>query len=454
MLQRHAYRGPHLAGRAPADGVDYQHGGSGLGQCGIHFSRGACFFYAGAAQLFAHRDKHDLWIHWFLLGEQLVVHNRYQFDCTVVERGTPPAAVAGFEYSGDVNFRENISLAQYTTLQVGGPARWLVEASDEDEVLAAVRFAREQKAGCFILGGGSNLLVSDDGFSGVVIRIASQAFAWTDERDGTATIAVGAGVGWDSVVRLAVEKNCAGIECLAGIPGSVGGTPVQNVGAYGQEVSRVIAEVRAFDLETESVVQLSPAECGFGYRRSIFNSTAKERYAITQVSYALRLDAPPQLAYRDVRHYFAERAIRQPTLAETAAAVREIRARKGMLLDEADADSRSAGSFFKNPVVPTGRVPGLAAIAQCHPDEVPQFAAGVDGMVKISAAWMIELAGFRKGFAMGRAALSNKHVLAIVNLGGATAAEIVALRDSVVAAVFARTGIRLEQEPVTLGFSR
>jgi UDP-N-acetylmuramate dehydrogenase len=355
--------------------------------------------------------------------------------------------------------QENISLAGYTTLKVGGPARWLVEADSEDEILAALRFAREQRVAYFILGGGSNLLVSDAGFPGVVIHLASKGCVWTEQHNGSATIVSSAGTDWDSVVRLAVEKDCAGIECLAGIPGRVGGTPVQNVGAYGQEVSKVITEVCALDLDAERAIRFNSAECGFSYRRSIFNSTAKGRYAITQVTYALKLDGAPHLQYRDVRHHFAERAIERPSLVETAAAVREIRARKGMLLDENDADSRSAGSFFKNPLVPRSRVTGLAAIADCHPDEVPQFPAGADypaadAMVKLSAAWMIELAGFHKGFAMGRAALSNKHVLAIVNLGGATSAEIVALRDTVVQSVFARTGIRLEQEPVTLGFSR
>jgi UDP-N-acetylmuramate dehydrogenase len=357
-----------------------------------------------------------------------------------------------------VELQENISLAQYTTLRVGGPARWLVEAHEDGDILAALRFAREQRVGYFILGGGSNLLVSDHGFPGVVIRIASTGCVWEGGHDGRGSLVASAGTDWDSVVSLAVEKNCAGIECLAGIPGSVGGTPVQNVGAYGQEVSRVIAEVCALDLEAERAVRFTPGECGFSYRRSLFNSTAKGRYAITQVTYSLQLDCPPHLEYRDVRSYFAERAMERPSLAEAAAAVREIRARKGMLLDEADADSRSAGSFFKNPTVSKARIPGLAAIAGCHPDEVPQFAAAgdpssTDDTVKLSAAWLIELAGFHKGFSLGRAALSSKHVLAIVNLGGATAAEIVALRDKVVDAVCARTGIRLEQEPVTLGFA-
>jgi UDP-N-acetylmuramate dehydrogenase len=356
-----------------------------------------------------------------------------------------------------VNLLENVPLAQYTTLGVGGPARWFVDAASEDDVLSAVRFARTQAARFFILGGGSNLLVSDDGFLGVVIHVAGTGSVWADESNGSVNITSSAGTDWDCVVQLAVERNCAGIECLAGIPGSVGGTPVQNVGAYGQEVSHSIASVRALDLDAEKVVHLSPKDCGFSYRRSIFNSTNRSRHAITSVVYSLQIGQPPHLAYRDVKQYFAERAIAHPSLAETAAAVREIRARKGMLLSPADPDSRSAGSFFKNPIVSAATIPRLAAIARCSAGEVPQFPPGsaiapTGQMVKLSAAWLIERAGFHKGFRMGQAGISSKHTLALVNLGGASAAEIVALRDAVMHEVEQRFAIRLEQEPVTLGF--
>ena len=361
-------------------------------------------------------------------------------------------------YSGGVTIQENVSLAQYTTLGVGGAARWFVETSDEQEILAAVRFARAQGVGCFLLGGGSNLLVSDEGFDGVVVRLIGDTPLWEDAGDGSGRITSSAGADWESVVRLAVEKNGAGVECLEGIPGSVGGTPVQNVGAYGQEVSQTIVGVRALDLAAEKAVELTNAECGFGYRHSIFNSTEQGRYAITRVEYRLAIGGKPLLEYRDVKNYFMERGVARPTLAQTAAAVREIRARKGMLLVADDADSHSAGSFFKNPVVAVDVVARLAAIAGCRVADVPQFPAGwgyvpEDCAVKLSAAWLIELAGFAKGFAMGHAGLSTKHVLAIVNRGGATAAEIVALRDAVIEGVRARTGIRLEQEPVLLGFA-
>jgi UDP-N-acetylmuramate dehydrogenase len=353
-----------------------------------------------------------------------------------------------------VTILENVPLAPYTTLGVGGPARWMVETGDEGEMLAAVRFAHEQGAPHFILGGGSNLLVNDAGFPGVVIRITGSASEWRDGGDGFATICADAGMDWDAVVQLVVEKNCAGIECLAGIPGSVGGTPVQNVGAYGQEVSHSIASVRALDLEAGRVVHLAAAECGFTYRRSIFNSSQMGRYAIIRVEYSLKLDGAPHLGYRDVKQYFAERGVLRPTLMETAVAVRAIRARKGMLLDSADADSASAGSFFKNPIVDVATVARLAAVGDCSVDEIPQFPAGAgysEGSVKLSAAWLIERAGFHKGFSLGRAGLSSKHVLAIVNRGGATAAEILALRDAVIGGVWQRTAIKLEQEPVMLG---
>jgi UDP-N-acetylmuramate dehydrogenase len=355
-----------------------------------------------------------------------------------------------------VEIQENIPLAPFTTLQVGGPARFFIETRSDTDILAAYRFAREQRVGFFVLGGGSNLLVSDEGFPGVVAHVANGKVHMMDDGHGKFRIISDAGVEWDSLVRAAVEKNAAGIECLAGVPGSVGGTPVQNVGAYGQEVSSSIIRVHAVDLSAEQVLEMSNEDCWFSYRKSVFNGRRKGRYAITSVEYVLQLDGRPNLAYRDVKEYFAERGIAQPTLAETADAVRVIRARKGMVLAGDDPDTRSAGSFFKNPVVDWRAVAAVAQTAACPADKVPQYPAGAGydaKMVKLSAAWLIELAGFRKGYALGCASLSTKHVLAVTNRGGATAAEIVALRDAVIAGVLNRTGIRLEQEPVLLGFS-
>jgi UDP-N-acetylmuramate dehydrogenase len=356
-----------------------------------------------------------------------------------------------------VEIQENVALAPFTTLKVGGPARFFIETRSDTDILGAYRFAREQRVGFFVLGGGSNLLVSDEGFPGVIAHVAGGNIEATYDGHAHLRIISGAGVEWDSLVRVAVEKNAAGIECLAGIPGSVGGTPVQNVGAYGQEVSSTITRVHAVDLWAGQVLEMSNEDCWFSYRKSVFNGRRKGRYAISSVEYVLQLDCRSSLAYRDVKEYFAERGVSQPSLAETADAVRIIRARKGMVLTGDDPDTRSAGSFFKNPVVDRSAVAALAQTAACPAANVPQYPAGAGydaKMVKLSAAWLIELAGFRKGYALGRASLSTKHVLAVTNRGGATTAEIVALRDAIIAGVLNRTGIRLEQEPVLLGFNR
>ena len=385
------------------------------------------------------------------------------------------------EYGRGVIIRSDVPLAPYTTLGVGGPARWLIEARTPDELLAAVRFARWRNVPFFLLGGGSNLLVSDKGFPGVAIRYAGTGQIEIRHRKTQAFIEADAGVEWDAIVLLAVTRELAGIECLAGIPGLVGGTPVQNVGAYGQEVAGSIHRVFAIDLKTEKPVEFTPAQCGFAYRRSIFNTTRLGRYAITRVDYELAPGGAPRIEYRDLKQHFAGKPA--PTLLETASAVRAIRAAKGMLLSPGDPNARSAGSFFKNPIVKKAAVAKLAAVKGCSVDAVPQFPANgaapassraakslktakssadfaadsapngkADKLIKLSAAWLIELAGFHRGYAMDRVALSTKHVLAIVNRGGATAAEIVALRDAVVDGVLAKTGIRLEQEPVAIGF--
>jgi UDP-N-acetylmuramate dehydrogenase len=255
-----------------------------------------------------------------------------------------------------------------------------------------------------------------------------------------------AGEDWDPFVSLAIERGYGGLECLAGIPGTVGGTPVQNVGAYGQEVSGVITAVRVFDLQHLAFSELPAAACGFSYRRSIFNSSHRGRFIATRVSYRLRRRAFPVLSYPDLKRHFENRT-GPPTLAEAAEAVRAIRQGKGMLLVEGDPDCRSAGSFFRNPVVPEAHYDQIAAKAS---EPVPRYAAS-RGYVKIPAAWLVEHAGFQKGFTLGAAGISSRHTLAIVNRGGATAKEIVALRDQIVAAVDARFRIRLEQEPVWVG---
>ena len=347
-----------------------------------------------------------------------------------------------------MQFLEQVPLAPYTTFQIGGPARWFAEAASEDDIAAGVAFATERRLLLFILGGGSNLLVSDAGFPGLVLRIALQGIASTHKNDQF-IVSAAAGEDWDGLVAYAVAANAAGVECLSGIPGTVGGTPVQNVGAYGQEVSQTIVTVRAFDRKTLRFMDLPAADCGFSYRRSIFNSTQRERYVVSRVDYALHKDAPANIVYADLTRYFAARNGATPTLEEVRDAVRSIRARKGMLLVSGDADCRSAGSFFKNPVVPVTVLDSLSQELGVEKGSIPAYPAR-DGEVKLSAAWLIERAGYQKGFSLGNAGISSRHTLALINRGGASAAEVVALRDKVTGTIDSRFGIRLEPEPVWL----
>src|SRR6266404_2654106 len=249
-----------------------------------------------------------------------------------------------------MTIQENVPLAQLTTLQVGGPARYFAEATSEDDIHEAVDFGRAKRLPLFVLGGGSNLLVADSGWPGLVLKIVTGGIT-QQEAGGAVIFEVGAGVDWDEFVARAVTENCAGVECLSGIPGSVGGTPVQNVGAYGQEVSETIESVEVFDLKEGQVRELCREACGFSYRSSIFNTTERGRFIILRVSYALEPGGEPHLEYADLKRHFEGRET-MPNLAETREAVRHIQALKGMLIVPGEADCQSAGSFFKNPVLP------------------------------------------------------------------------------------------------------
>jgi UDP-N-acetylmuramate dehydrogenase len=355
-----------------------------------------------------------------------------------------------------MEFLENVSLAPYTTFRIGGPARWFAEAASEADILDAVAFARRRDLPLFALGGGSNLLVSDAGFAGLVLRIALRGVHDSLDRDSIGgdrrVFRVGAGEAWDDLVSRAVALDCAGIECLAGIPGTVGGTPVQNVGAYGQEVSQTIRAVRALDLHSLDLdalafVEMGAEECGFAYRQSLFNTSAKGRFLVTRVDYALAPGGAPTLAYADLQRHFAGNAV-APSLAQVAEAVRAIRRSKGMFLVEGDPDCASAGSFFKNPVVDRAALARIeAAIPAGKP--VPRYPAP-EGQVKLAAAWLLEQAGFAKGYGEGRAGISSRHTLALVNRGGATARDVLALSERIADRVYEQFGVRLEREPVYL----
>jgi UDP-N-acetylmuramate dehydrogenase len=350
---------------------------------------------------------------------------------------------------------ENKPLAPFTTFGIGGPARWFVEAASEDEIVEATAWARQRGLALFVLGGGSNLLVADAGFDGLVLRVGLRGVAAAAaEPVGVAhaqrVYRAAAGEDWDRFVERTVEENCAGMECLAGIPGTIGGTPVQNVGAYGQDVASAIERVRVFDLDERVFREFSATECRFAYRRSRFNSTDRGRYVVTRVDYRLTIGGAPALRYAELQQALQEsmKDGMHPSLVEVAAMVRRIRRAKGMLLVAGDPDCRSAGSFFKNSVVSEEQV---GRIRSATGKEPPRFPAG-PGYVKLPAAWLIEQAGFAKGFAMGAAAVSSRHTLALVNRGGATAQEVLSLAGEINAAVETRFGIRLEMEPVLVGF--
>ena len=342
-------------------------------------------------------------------------------------------------------FEENVPLAPLTTLKVGGPARYFARPESVEELKAAFERAYREELPVFVLGGGSNVVISDDGFDGVVIQPNLLGIGF-DLTSGSKAINVTAGAGenWDQFVEHCVKAGLAGIEALSGIPGRVGGTPIQNVGAYGQEVSETVVSVECFDRETNSVVRLSNADCGFKYRESIFNTTHRDRYVVLEVTFSLELDGRPKIAYRDLVERFEGR---EPSLAQVRRAVLEIRRSKSMVIDEDDPNSRSAGSFFKNPIVERSVFEAIAA----RFDSVPMFPAG-ENCVKIPAAWLIEGAGFQKGARMGRAGISSRHPLAIINADGASAAEIIALKNAIQEAVREKFSIDLSPEPVFVGF--
>lgn len=346
---------------------------------------------------------------------------------------------------------ENVPLAPLTTLKVGGPARYFAEPKSAAEVAEAVNFARSRALPLFVLGGGSNLVVADAGWPGVVLKLAIAGIEERQGKDSDKTLfEVGAGEEWDRFVARAVTRNCAGVECLSGIPGSVGGTPVQNVGAYGQEVSQTIESVLVFDLKDGQVRELCGEACGFAYRTSIFNSSERDRFIVLRVTYSLTPGGKPRIEYADLKKHFAGFQS-APSLTSTREAVRRIRAAKAMLITPGDEDCRSAGSFFKNPVLASDQFENLTRRATAKGLQIPSYPA-LDALKKVSAAWLVEHSGFSKGYKSGQVGISRKHALAIVNRGEATAADILGLKDHIQQRVEELWDIHLEPEPVFVGF--
>jgi UDP-N-acetylmuramate dehydrogenase len=336
--------------------------------------------------------------------------------------------------------QNDVPLAGLTTLRLGGPARRLVVAETDEEVVHVVREADASGEPLLVLGGGSNLVVADEGFDGTVLQVATRGLASAPLAEHA--LQVEAGVDWDHVVALAVDEGYAGIEALSGIPGLVGAAPIQNVGAYGQEVAQTVGWVRALDRSTGDVLLLDPAQCGFAYRDSVFKRS--QRFVVLAVAFALehsRLGAPVRYAELAAR-LGVQVGVRVPA-ADVRAAVLELRRDKGMVLDPGDHDTWSAGSFFTNPLLPAEQAGRL-------PEAAPRWPV-LDGRVKVSAAWLIEQAGFGKGYGSGAAGVSSKHTLALTNRGGATTADLLALAREIRSGVRDRFGVTLENEPDLVG---
>lgn len=336
-----------------------------------------------------------------------------------------------------------MDLAELTTLRLGGPARTVIEAASEDQLIEAVAVADEAGDPVLIVGGGSNLVVADEGVDATVIRVLTRGITVDADACSGAMVTVAAGEPWDEVVARAVAEGWVGIEALSGIPGSTGATPIQNVGAYGQEVSQTIAAVRAYDRHDRRIRTFAAVDCGFGYRHSRFKAEPL-RYVVLSVTFQLALgDLGAPIAYAELARTLGVEVGQRAPAADVRAAVLALRRGKGMVLDPDDHDTWSAGSFFTNPLLTPEQAASL-------PADAPRFAQP-DGTVKTSAAWLIDHAGFAKGHGDASVSLSTKHTLALTNRGGGTTAQLIELAREVRDGVSRAYGITLVNEPVLVG---
>ncbi len=340
-------------------------------------------------------------------------------------------------------------LAPFTTMGVGGEARFFADATDEASVVAALTWAGARGVPTRVLGGGSNIVVRDDGFDGLVVRLLLRGRTFARAMDGV-FVEAGAGEPWDALVAESVAQNAQGLECLSGIPGHVGATPIQNVGAYGQEVAETIARVRVLDRETLVTRELEGRECRFAYRDSWFKSEVPERFVVLGVTFRLRPGAPPAVRYAELEQRLVADGVSpaEATLAHVRDTVLALRRGKSMLYDPADENGRSCGSFFVNPVVAHEQAERVAALAADA--KMPRFPQP-DGRVKLAAGWLIERAGFLKGTRRGAVGLSSKHALAIVSHDGATARAVLDFASEIQAGVKQRFEVELVLEPVLWG---
>jgi UDP-N-acetylmuramate dehydrogenase len=330
---------------------------------------------------------------------------------------------------------------------LGGPARWFVHARFDHDVREAWAWSRDTKTPLRVLGGGSNVVVDDAGLDALVLHVDTRGIEWRETADAV-DVTAAAGEGWDDLVRCAVAREWAGLECLSGIPGRVGATPIQNVGAYGQEVSDTIVAVHAIDRTSGDTRSLTPAECRFGYRDSRFKSAEPDRWIVLGVTFRLRPDGTPTVKYDELAKHLRARGLTTPKLSDVRESVLEIRRAKSMVLDAADPNHRSCGSFFMNPVIAPEHADRVAARAGVT--GMPRWAQP-DGRVKLSAAWLIERAGFTKGRRDGAVGLSSAHTLAIVCHDGARAADVAAFARHIRGVVAERFDVRLAPEPILWG---
>lgn len=363
-------------------------------------------------------------------------------------------ALNGMSVTRPPGLSEAVSLSGLSTLGVGGPARYYVRAGSAESASGAAAWAVAEGLPLLVLGGGSNLVVADDGFPGLVLHLLVRGVDAV-ATNGVVEVSAGAGEPWDGLVERAVAAGWAGVECLSGIPGLVGATPMQNVGAYGQDVSETISRVRVLDLRTGAPEELSRDDCRFAYRDSRFKREDRGRYVILGVTYRLRPGGPPAIKYADLERHLDAQGIRTPTLADTRRAVIDVRRRKSMVIDPGDPNRRSVGSFFMNPILGAAEAQrieaGLRADGTLEPGETMPAYPAADGRTKLSAAWLIERAGLHRGYRRGHAGISTNHTLAIVNCGGATAREVVALAREIRDRVRDRFGVALVPEPVFVG---
>jgi UDP-N-acetylmuramate dehydrogenase len=348
---------------------------------------------------------------------------------------------------------EQVNLAGYTTLRLGGPACRFVEATTDDELIGAVRAADDAGEQVLVLGGGSNLVVADEGFPGTVVHVATRGITIEPgPAGGRVLVRAQAGEEWEPFVARCADEGLAGVECLSGIPGRLGATPIQNVGAYGQDVSETVTWVRAYDRERREVVRLDREECRFEYRHSVFKGSG--RYVVLEVAFALELaDLSTPIRYAELARTLGVEPGERVPLKDAREAVLTLRRRKGMVLDAADPDTRSAGSFFTNPILDAGQVADLEkrVADRLGPDAAfPRYPES-GGRVKTSAAWLIDKAGFAKGHTRGPVRISTKHTLALTNPDGARTADLLELAREVRDGVRAAFGVTLVNEPVFVG---